>query len=378
MGNWYFAFLIEFQPTKGQRTMRAYNFSAGPAILPEEVLKQAQAELVDYQGTGMSIMEMSHRGKEYSAVHDECIANIKELLNIPEGYSVLFLTGGASTQFAMIPMNLLGAGQTADYTNSGAWASKAIKEAKLLGNVNIAADCGKEIPTRVPSSDELKLTPGAAYLHITSNETISGAQWKVFPDCKVPLIADMSSDILSKPLDISKFGLIYAGAQKNLGPAGITLAIIKDELAERCPDTVPTMLRYKTHIAENSLYNTVPTFPVYMLCLVTRWLKAKGGLEGMQKINADKAGKLYAAIDGTDFYTGTAVKEFRSDMNITWRLPTEELEAQFIAEASKQNLKTLKGHRSVGGIRASIYNAFPAEGVDALISFMKEFEAKNG
>ena len=358
--------------------MRAYNFSAGPAILPEEVLKQAQAELVDYQGTGMSIMEMSHRGKEYSAVHDECIANIKELLNIPEGYSVLFLTGGASTQFAMIPMNLLGAGQTADYTNSGAWASKAIKEAKLLGNVNIAADCGKEIPTRVPSSDELKLTPGAAYLHITSNETISGAQWKVFPDCKVPLIADMSSDILSKPLDISKFGLIYAGAQKNLGPAGITLAIIKDELAERCPDTVPTMLRYKTHIAENSLYNTVPTFPVYMLCLVTRWLKAKGGLEGMQKINADKAGKLYAAIDGTDFYTGTAVKEFRSDMNITWRLPTEELEAQFIAEASKQNLKTLKGHRSVGGIRASIYNAFPAEGVDALISFMKEFEAKNG
>jgi len=357
--------------------MRAYNFSAGPAILPEEVLKQAQAELVDYQGTGMSIMEMSHRGKEYSAVHDECIANIKELLNIPEGYSVLFLTGGASTQFAMIPMNLLGAGQTADYTNSGAWASKAIKEAKMLGNINIAADCGKEIPTRVPTIDELKLTPGAAYLHITSNETISGAQWKVFPenDC---LIADMSSDILSKPLDVSKFGLIYAGAQKNLGPAGITLVIIKDELAERCPDTVPTMLRYKTHIAENSLYNTVPTFPVYMLCLVTRWLKDKGGLEGMQQINEAKAGKLYDAIDASDFYKGTAVKEFRSDMNVTWRLPSEELEAQFIADASKQNLKTLKGHRSVGGIRASIYNAFPTEGVDALISFMKEFEARNG
>ena len=358
--------------------MRAYNFSAGPAILPEEVLKQAQAELVDYQGTGMSIMEMSHRGKEYSAVHDECIANIKELLKIPEGHSVLFLTGGASTQFAMIPMNLLGAGQTADYTNSGAWAKKAIQEAQLLGSVNIAADCGKEIPTRVPRIDELKLTAGAAYLHITSNETISGAQWKIFPDSEAPLIADMSSDILSKPLDVSKFGLIYAGAQKNLGPAGVTLVIIKDELAERCPDTVPTMLRYKTHIAENSLYNTVPTFPVYMLCLVTRWLKAKGGLEGMQKINTEKAGKLYAAIDGTDFYTGTAVKEFRSDMNVTWRLPTEELETQFIAEASKQNLKTLKGHRSVGGIRASIYNAFPPEGVDALISFMNEFEAKNG
>jgi len=357
--------------------MRAYNFSAGPAILPEEVLKQAQAELVDYQGTGMSIMEMSHRGKEYSAVHDECIANIKELLNLPEGYSVLFLTGGASSQFAMIPMNLLGAGQTADYTNSGAWAKKAIQEAQLLGSINIAADCGKEITTRVPHLDELQLTDGAAYLHITSNETISGAQWKVFPEHEC-LIADMSSDILSKPLDVSKFGLIYAGAQKNLGPAGITLVIIKDELAERCPEAVPTMLRYKTHIENNSLYNTVPTFPVYMLCLVTRWLKEKGGLEGMQKINEAKAGKLYDAIDASDFYKGTAVKEFRSDMNVTWRLPTEELEAQFIAEAAKQNLKTLKGHRSVGGIRASIYNAFPSEGVDALISFMKEFEANNG
>lgn len=357
--------------------MRAYNFSAGPAILPEEVLKEAAAELADYKGTGMSIMEMSHRGKEYSAVHDECIANIKELLNIPEGYSVLFMTGGASSQFALIPMNLLGEGETADYTNSGAWAKKAIAEAQMLGNVNVVADCGKEIPTRVPTADELNLTDGAAYLHITSNETISGAQWKEFPehDC---LIADMSSDILSRPLDVSKFGLIYAGAQKNLGPAGITLVIIKDELAEKCPDTVPTIMRYKTHIENNSLYNTVPTFPVYMLCLVTRWLKAKGGLEGIQKINEAKAAKLYDLFDSSDFYKGTAVKEFRSDMNITWRLPTEELEALFIEEAAKQNLKTLKGHRSVGGIRASIYNAFPEEGVDALISFMKEFEAKHG
>jgi len=356
--------------------MRAFNFSAGPAILPEEVLKEAAAELVDYQGTGMSIMEMSHRGKEYSAIHDECIANIKELLNIPEGYSVLFMTGGASTQFPLIPMNLLGEGETADYTNSGAWAIKAIKEAQALGNVNIAADCGKEIPTRVPSIEELQLTDGAAYLHITSNETISGAQWKEFPehDC---LIADMSSDILSRPLDVSKFGLIYAGAQKNLGPAGITLVIIKDELAEKCPDTVPTIMRYKTHIANNSLYNTVPTFPVYMLCLVTRWLKAKGGLEGIQKINEAKAAKLYDLFDSSDFYKGTAVKEFRSNMNVTWRLPTEELEAQFIKEAAEKNLKTLKGHRSVGGIRASIYNAFPEEGVDALIAFMKDFEAKN-
>jgi phosphoserine aminotransferase len=357
--------------------MRAYNFSAGPAILPEEVLKEAAAELVDYRGTGMSIMEMSHRGKEYSAVHDECIANIKELLNIPEGYSVLFMTGGASSQFALIPMNLLGEGETADYTNSGSWAAKAIKEAQLLGNVNIAADCGKEIPTRVPTADELQLTDGAAYLHITSNETISGAQWKEFPehDC---LIADMSSDILSRPLDVSKFGLIYAGAQKNLGPAGITLVIIKDELAEKCPGTVPTIMRYKTHIENNSLYNTVPTFPVYMLCLVTRWLKAKGGLEGIQQINEAKAAKLYDLFDNSDFYKGTAVKEFRSNMNVTWRLPTEELEAQFIKEAAENNLKTLKGHRSVGGIRASIYNAFPEEGIDALIDFMKEFEAKNG
>ncbi|MEE9368624.1 MAG: 3-phosphoserine/phosphohydroxythreonine transaminase, partial [Pontiella sp.] len=279
--------------------MRAYNFSAGPAAIPEEVLKEAQAELVDYQGTGMSIMEMSHRGKEYSAVHDETIANIKELLNIPEGYSVLFMTGGASSQFALIPMNLLSADETADYTNSGAWAIKAIKEGQLLGNVNVAADCGKEIPTRVPSIEELNQTDGAAYLHITSNETISGAQWKQFPehDC---LIADMSSDILSRPLDVSKFGLIYAGAQKNLGPAGITLVIIKNELAEKCPDTVPTIMRYKTHIEQNSLYNTVPTFPVYMLCLVTRWLKAKGGLEGMEKQNIEKAAKLYAAIDSSD------------------------------------------------------------------------------
>jgi len=357
--------------------MRAYNFSAGPAILPEEVLKEAAAELLDYNGTGMSIMEMSHRGKDYSAVHEECIANLKELLNIPEGYSVLFMTGGASSQFALIPMNLLGTDQVADYTNSGSWAAKAIKEAQMLGNINIAADCGKEIPTRVPTADELQLTDNAAYLHITSNETISGAQWKTFPknDC---LIADMSSDILSRPLNVSDFGLIYAGAQKNLGPAGITLVIIKDELAEKCPDTVPTIMRYKTHIANNSLYNTVPTFPVYMLCLVTRWLKAKGGLEGMQKQNAEKAAKLYEAIDATDFYTGTAVPEFRSDMNVTWRIANEDLEPAFIEEAAKQNLKTLKGHRSVGGLRASIYNAFPPEGVDALIAFMKDFEAKNG
>ena len=358
--------------------MRAYNFSAGPAILPEEVLQQAQAELVDYQNTGMSIMEMSHRGKEYSAVHDETIANIKELLQIPDDYSVLFMTGGATAQFALAPMNLLGNGQIADYTNSGTWATKAIKEAKLIGNVNVVADCAKEIPTRVPTIEECQLTPDAAYLHLTSNETISGAQWKEFPKTKAPLVVDMSSDILSRPLNIGDFGLIYAGAQKNLGPAGITLVIIKDELAARCPDTVPQIFRYQTFIDNNSLFNTVPTFPVYMLCLVTRWLKANGGLTAMHALNQRKAAKLYDAIDATDFYSGTAVKTCRSDMNVTWRIANEDLESVFIEEATKENLKTLKGHRSVGGVRASIYNAFPEAGVDALISFMKEFEARHG
>ena len=358
--------------------MRAYNFSAGPAILPEEVLQQAQAEFVDYQNTGMSIMEMSHRGKEYSAVHDETIANIKELLQIPEGYSVLFMTGGATAQFALAPMNLLGNGQIADYTNSGTWATKAIKEAKLIGEVNVVADCAKEIPTRVPTIEECQKTPDAAYLHLTSNETISGAQWKEFPKTEAPLVVDMSSDILSRPLNIEDFGLIYAGAQKNLGPAGITLVIIKDELAARCPDTVPQIFRYQTFIDNNSLFNTVPTFPVYMLCLVTRWLKANGGLEAMHALNQRKAAKLYNAIDATDFYSGTAIKACRSDMNVTWRIANEDLESVFIEEASKENLKTLKGHRSVGGVRASIYNAFPEAGVDALISFMKEFEARHG
>ena len=358
--------------------MRAYNFSAGPAILPEEVLKEAQAEFVNYQQSGMSIMEMSHRGKEYSAVHDETIANIKELLQIPDGYSVLFMTGGATTQFALAPLNLLGEGQIADYTNSGSWATKAIKEAKRIGQVNVVADCSKEIPTRVPTIEECELSANAAYLHLTSNETISGAQWKHFPKSEAPLVVDMSSDILSRPLDMKDFGLIYAGAQKNLGPAGITLVIIKDELAARCSENVPEIFRYQTFIDNNSLFNTVPTFPVYMLCLVTRWLKANGGLEAMDAQNQRKAAKLYEAIDATDFYSGTAVTSCRSDMNVTWRIADEALEPLFIEEAAKVNLKTLKGHRSVGGIRASIYNAFPEAGVDALISFMKEFEATHG
>lgn len=356
---------------------RAYNFSAGPAILPEEVLKQAQAELLDFNGTGMSIMEMSHRGKDYSAVHQEAKENLKKLLGIPDDYSVLFMTGGATTQFSLIPMNLMKEGQSADYVNAGSWGAKAVKAAAKLGKVNVIADVSKEIPTCMPANDDLQFTDGAAYVHVTSNETISGTQMKSFPKTEAPLIADMSSDILSRPLDVSQFGMIYAGAQKNLAPAGVTLVIIRNDLAEKSPEALPDLFRYK-HILENdSLSNTAPTFPIYMIMLVTRWLLEKGGLEGIQKQNEEKAARLYAAIDESDFYKGTAVPEYRSVMNVTFRLPTEELEAQFIKEAAAKNMTSLKGHRSVGGVRASIYNAFPPEGVNCLVSFMKEFEEKH-
>lgn len=356
---------------------RVFNFGAGPAVLPVEVLEEAQRELLDFKGSGISILEHSHRGKEYDAVHLEAVANVQRLLDLGDDYSVLFIQGGASMQFAMVPLNLLGAGQTADYVNCGAWADKAVKEAKLIGNVNIAAHTGKDIPTRMPRNEDLKLTKGAAYVHITSNETIAGSQWKVFPKTESPLVADMSSDILSRPFDMRQFGLVYAGAQKNLGPSGMALVIIRKDLAERCPLTVPTMLRYKTHIDENSLYNTPPCFGIYILMLVTRWI-LKMGKENLFRQNADKAAKIYAAIDGSGFYRGTAVQEFRSDMNITFRMPTEALEETFVKEASKQGMKGLKGHRSVGGIRASIYNAFPVAGIDALVSFMKDFERRNG
>ncbi len=357
---------------------RVYNFAAGPAALPLEVLQQAQAELVEYPGLGMSIMETSHRGKTYDAIQQEAQANLRELLGISDDYAVLFLQGGASTQFSMVPMNLLPPGGVADYANSGAWASKAAKEAKKVGQVNFAADCSKEIPTRVPRLDELRLTPGAAYVHITSNETIAGSQWKEFPQTEAPLVADMSSDILSRPFDVNRFGLIYAGAQKNLGPSGVTLVIVRKDLAARAPETLGTMFRYQTHIDHDSLYNTPPTFGIYILMLVTRWVKAQG-LENLYRRNVEKAAKLYAAIDGSEgFYKGTAVKECRSDMNVTFRLGSEDLEKQFVAEATAAGLTSLKGHRSVGGIRASIYNACPVAAVDALVSFMADFAKKNG
>lgn len=357
---------------------RVFNFSAGPATLPLEVLEEAQAELVDYKGSGMSLLEASHRGKEYDAVHEEAIANVRRLLDLTDDYAVLFLQGGASGQFAMVPWNLLGDGQVADYVNSGSWASKALKEAKLRGKVNVVADTSKDIPTRLPDPSTLRFTAGAAYVHVTSNETIAGTQWKTFPRTEAPLVSDMSSDILSRPMDANRFGLLYAGAQKNLGPAGVTLVVIRKDLAERAPESVPIIFRYKTHVDGNSLYNTPPCFSVYILMLVTRWLLARGGLEGVGRANAQKAAKIYAAIDATEFYRGTAELASRSDMNVTFRLPSEDLEKRFVEEAAAQGFKGLKGHRSVGGIRASIYNAFPAEGVDALVGFMKDFEAKNG
>ena len=328
----------------------------------------------------MSIMEASHRGKAYDAVHSEAIALYKELLGVGDDYAVLLIQGGASQQFSMVPMNLLGAGEVADYTDSGSWASKAIKEAKKVGKVNVIADCGKETPTRVPRADELKFTPGAKYLHITSNETISGAQWRQFPEAPegTALVADMSSDILSREFDATKFGLIYAGAQKNLGPSGLTVVLIKKELAAGAPANLATMLKYSTHLENDSLYNTPPCFSIYIFGLVLKWIAAQGK-ENLYARNVAKAAALYAAIDASGgWYRGAAAKEFRSDMNVTWRLPTEDLESKFVAEAKKAGMEGLKGHRDVGGIRASIYNAVPPKAVEDLVAFMAEFKRVNG
>ncbi|MFZ4395025.1 MAG: 3-phosphoserine/phosphohydroxythreonine transaminase [Kiritimatiellia bacterium] len=357
---------------------RVFNFGAGPAGLPVEVLEEARDQMLDFQGSGMSIMEHSHRGKEYDAVHQEAVANVKSLLQLDADHEVLFLQGGASLQFAMLPMNLLGAGQTADYIHTGAWSGKAVKEAKLIGKVHLAADVSKASPARIPTPGELVLTPGAAYVHMTTNETIDGTEWWDFPRTEAPLVADMSSDILSRPFDANQFGLIYAGAQKNLGPSGLCMVVIRKDLAARSPATLSSMLRYATHLEENSLYNTPPTFGIYILMLVTRWIKAMGAAN-LYRQNREKAAKLYAAIDGSGgFYRGTAAPECRSNMNVTFRLPGEALEEQFVKEVSKQAMKGLKSHRAVGGIRASIYNAFPLAGIDALAAFMRDFQRKNG
>lgn len=355
---------------------RKFNFSAGPAMLPTAVIERAQAEMLDWNGSGMSVMEMSHRGKEYMSIAAKAEADLREVMAIPDNYKVLFLQGGASSQFAAIPLNLQGDKESADYINTGMWSKKAIAEAKRYCNVNIAADTSDNGFTSVPSQDELKLDPNAAYVHYTPNETIGGVEFDYIPETgDVPLVADMSSTILSRPIDVTKFGMIYAGAQKNIGPAGLCIVIIRDDLLGKARDITPTMFNYATHAENDSMYNTPSTYSWYVAGLVFEWLKEQGGLEGMAEINKRKADKLYAVIDNSDFYGSPVAKNARSWMNVPFTLANADLDADFLKGAAEKNLVTLKGHRSVGGMRASIYNAMPEEGVDALVAFMKEFEA---
>ena len=358
---------------------RIYNFSAGPAVMPLQVLEQAQRELVALPGVGMSVMEISHRSKTFEDILARAIADIRELSGLDSRYQVLMLQGGASLQFSMLPMNLLGAGRTADYIDTGSWADKAAKEAKRVGVVNVTGSTKADNYNRIPDPGDVKLTADAAYVHITTNNTIEGTEWKELPATGgVPLVADASSNIFSRPMDFQRFGLIYAGAQKNLGPSGVTLVLIRQDLLDRSPSNLPTMMNYKVLAENNSLYNTPPTFGIYLLGLTMTWLKSLGGLAGIAAINQRKAAKLYAEVDRSGFYRGTAQKDSRSLMNVTFRLPSEDLEKRFDKEATANGLDGLKGHRSVGGMRASIYNAFPEDGVDALVEFMREFERKQG
>ncbi len=357
---------------------RIYNFSSGPAVLPLPVLEKARDELVDFQGSGMSIMEMSHRGKIFDAVIKAAEDNLKKLMRIPDDYAVLFLPGGASQQFAMIPLNLLLPGTSADYVDTGSWGDKAIREARVVGNVNVVWSGKDRNYMAAPDPEDLRFTPGAAYAHICSNETIGGVRFVRFPKCDAPLLADMSSDILSREVNVADFGMIYAGAQKNLGPSGMAVVILRKDLAERCPDTVSHYFRYRTHMPEPSLYNTPNTWAIYIFKLVTEWMLGAGGVAAMQKRNEDKAAVLYGVLDESAFWKPCAEKKYRSLMNVTWRLADEELEKKFVREAQAAGFDGLKGHRSVGGIRASIYNAFPRQGVDDLASFMREFEKRNG
>lgn len=358
---------------------RINNFNPGPAALPLSVLEEAKSALIDFRGTGMSIAEISHRSSVFEEVLNDAVARIRRLLNLPDNFKVLFLQGGASSQFFMIPMNLIPEGSSADYINTGSWSTKAIKEVDILGKqYKVIASSQDRDFCYIPK--EYTVTPGAAYLHFTSNNTIKGTQWGEFPSAgDVPLISDMSSDILSRPFDPTPFGLIYAGAQKNLGPAGVTVVIIRDDMLDRVPKNLPTMLKYTTHAEKNSLYNTPPCINIYVVDLVLAWLEDTiGGLEAMEKLNREKADLLYTFIDESGFYKGTADADSRSLMNVTFRLPSEELEKEFVAAASQSALGGLKGHRSVGGCRASLYNAIGIESVRALVDFMKDFEAKRG
>jgi len=361
---------------------RVHNFSAGPAVMPLSVLEEIQRDLIALPGVGMSILEISHRSKAFEDILAAAEADIRALAGIPSNYKVLFLQGGASLQFSMVPMNLLRSGQTADYIDSGSWADKAIKEAKKVGTVNVAATTKGENYSRVPDQSELKLTPGAAFVHMTSNNTIEGTEFKTLPDVgDVPLVSDTSSDMFSRPVDVSRHALIYSGAQKNMGPAGVVVVIIRDDMVQRSAEkkaALATMLNYAVQAENSSLYNTPPSFAVYALGLVMKWLLKQGGLKAIAVANERKAAKLYAEIDRTGFYRGTAHKNSRSLMNVTFRLATEDLEKLFIKESTAAGLDGLKGHRSVGGMRASIYNAFPEEGVDALVEFMRAFEKKHG
>ncbi len=359
--------------------MRVFNFSAGPAILPLEVLEQAKEELLDWQGKGMSVMEMSHRGKEFVSIAEQAEADLRELLKIPKQYRVLFLQGGATSQFAMVPLNLLAGKTQTDYVLTGLWSKKAIKEAKKFASVNIAASSEDAQFTTIPAQTEWQLNASAAYVHYTPNETINGVEFQWIPNTgNVPLVADMSSTILSRQLDVTKFGIIYAGAQKNIGPAGLTVVIIREDLMTATPDNVPSMYNYKFHADAGSMSNTPPTYSWYMAGLVFDWIKRQGGLETMSRRNRRKANKLYAVIDASEFYHNTVDPECRSWMNIPFSMASDELNKAFLEGTAGAGLLQLKGHRSVGGMRASIYNAMPEDGVDALIDYMSEFERTHG
>ena len=358
---------------------RVFNFSAGPAVLPEPVLQQAAAEMLDWHGSGMSVMEMSHRGKEFIAIHAQAEADLRELMAIPKNYKVLFLQGGASAQFAVVPMNLLRGKTNADYINTGQWSKKAITDAKKYCKVNVAASSEADNYTRAPKQAEWKLDPDAAYVHLTTNETIGGVEFHWVPDTGgVPIVADMSSHILSRPMDVSRYGLIYAGAQKNIGPAGVTIVIVRDDLLGQALPVTPTVFDYKVQAENDSMSNTPATYGIYVAGLVFQWLKKQGGMTAMEQINRAKAGLLYDYLDQTEFYHSPVAKDDRSLMNIPFTLRNADLDKVFIQETEAAGLTQLKGHRSVGGMRASIYNAMPIEGVQTLVQFMREFERKHG
>jgi len=358
---------------------RVFNFSAGPAALPEPVLRQAADEMLDWHGSGMSVMEMSHRGKEFIAIHAECEAALRELLAVPANYKVVFMQGGAIAQNAIVPMNLLRGRRSIDFVNTGEWSKKSIKEAKKYAEVNIAASAEAGGFTQVPTQDTWRLDPNAAYVHICSNETIGGVEYHWTPDTgAVPLVADMSSNILSRPIDVSRYGLIYCGAQKNIGPAGLTIVIVRDDLIGQALPLTPSAFDYKTQAEADSMYNTPPTYAIYIAGLVFEWLKAQGGLAAIERHNRDKAALLYDYLDSTEFYTSPVAKADRSLMNVPFKLHDESLDAEFLKGAQARSMLQLKGHRSVGGMRASIYNAMPVEGVRALVAYMKEFEASKG